>query len=194
MNFNCRFHQDLYSSVQNQRGASQSHKLFVQLQQSVTVQWVVCNSRLLQVYPAVYSYSSLQQSNELSVIAGFIKKCIQLCTATAVCNSPMSCLWLQTFTSVSSCVQLQQSATVQWVVCDCRLLQVYSAVYSYSSLQQCNELSVVAGFIKKCIQLYETTEVRHGLMLVGPTVSGKTRVRDSMLMSFLCQCLICRHS
>ena len=32
-----------------------------------------------------------------------------------------------------------------------------------------------AGFITKCIQLYDTTVVRHGLMLVGPTCSGKTK-------------------
>jgi len=35
---------------------------------------------------------------------------------------------------------------------------------------------VHTGFIHKCIQLYETTVVRHGLMLVGPTGSGKTKV------------------
>lgn len=32
------------------------------------------------------------------------------------------------------------------------------------------------GFLIKCIQLYETTVVRHGLMLVGPTGSGKSNV------------------
>ena len=41
-----------------------------------------------------------------------------------------------------------------------------------------SQLKDVPGFIHKCIQLYETTVVRHGLMLVGPTGSGKTKVRQ----------------
>ena len=42
----------------------------------------------------------------------------------------------------------------------------------------CMKLGIkdVPGFLNKCIQLFETTVVRHGLMLVGPTGSGKTKV------------------
>jgi dynein heavy chain, axonemal len=32
------------------------------------------------------------------------------------------------------------------------------------------------GFLSKCIQLYDTVNVRHGLMIVGAAFSGKSKV------------------
>ncbi|XP_071943674.1 dynein axonemal heavy chain 1-like isoform X2 [Antedon mediterranea] len=45
------------------------------------------------------------------------------------------------------------------------------------------DLKDVDGFITKCIQLYETTVVRHGLMLVGPAGSGKTKCYEVLKQS-----------
>uniref|UniRef100_UPI000EF49A7E dynein heavy chain 1, axonemal n=2 Tax=Ciona intestinalis TaxID=7719 RepID=UPI000EF49A7E len=51
-----------------------------------------------------------------------------------------------------------------------------------SIVDSCPKLGVqaVEGFVTKCIQLYETTVVRHGLMLVGPTCSGKTKCYNTL--------------
>ena len=43
-----------------------------------------------------------------------------------------------------------------------------------------NNLIPEKAFLKKCIQLYETIMVRHGLMLVGAAFAGKSKVLDSL--------------
>ncbi|CAM9743474.1 unnamed protein product, partial [Hapterophycus canaliculatus] len=40
-----------------------------------------------------------------------------------------------------------------------------------------------AGWVAKVIQLYETTLVRHGIMLVGPTGGGKTKIFRCLRMA-----------
>lgn len=39
-----------------------------------------------------------------------------------------------------------------------------------------NNLQPKSEFLKKCIELYETIMVRHGLMVVGGAFSGKSKV------------------
>lgn len=58
-------------------------------------------------------------------------------------------------------------------------LSVYD--YMITNKNFFNVFLLFLGFINKCIQLFETTVVRHGLMLVGPTGSGKTKVLFSSL-------------
>ncbi|KAK9803422.1 hypothetical protein WJX72_010826 [[Myrmecia] bisecta] len=57
--------------------------------------------------------------------------------------------------------------------------------------EACAELGLqpVEAFVAKVIQLYETTLVRHGLMLVGPTMGGKTAAYRTLqkAMSKLCE-------
>ena len=36
------------------------------------------------------------------------------------------------------------------------------------------------GFLNKCIQLFDTINVRHGLMLVGQAFSGKSSVLEGL--------------
>ena len=47
-----------------------------------------------------------------------------------------------------------------------------------------NNLQPKAEFLKKCIQLYETITVRHGLMVVGGAYSGKSKVIKTLQDAF----------
>ena len=57
-----------------------------------------------------------------------------------------------------------------------REMRTHARTQCVGSVERCvRRLQRVDGFIQKCIQLYDVTVLRHGLMLVGPTGGGKTQ-------------------
>ena len=55
----------------------------------------------------------------------------------------------------------------------------YGKLYE-SFITYCNQKNYQPepGFLSKCIQLYDTVNVRHGLMVVGAAFSGKSKVAE----------------
>lgn len=43
-----------------------------------------------------------------------------------------------------------------------------------------NKMQPEEGFLNKCIQLFDTINVRHGLMVVGAAFSGKSKVIETL--------------
>ena len=63
----------------------------------------------------------------------------------------------------------------------------HSALQSHVELEKCvltllkqRKLQAPAAFVSKVLQLFETLNVRFGVMLVGPTGSGKSEVHRTL--------------
>lgn len=66
---------------------------------------------------------------------------------------------------------------------DARSIRVFvaSATPSYPSpWNLLKGVTLITDFVRKIVQLYETMLVRNGLILMGPTGSGKTKVSNKL--------------
>ena len=75
----------------------------------------------------------------------------------------------------------------------CTVLQSHAELEkSVLTLLKQRNLQAPAPFVAKVLQLFETLNVRFGVMLVGPTGSGKSEVHKTLQVNlFSCCCKLC---
>jgi hypothetical protein len=109
--------------------------------------------------------------------------CQSLCLLTSYCSEASS----TTSSLAQSCRPVSRSPRPRAVVTTLRISAWHGAVCCLAAYQHgidravenaCRKegLQPTPAFVSKCLQLYDTTTVRHGLMLVGQTMSGKSAV------------------
>ena len=59
-----------------------------------------------------------------------------------------------------------------------RGMQAWDATPAWLQVVESKGLQKHPSWLNKCVQLYETYQVRHGIMVVGPAGSGKSAIID----------------